>query len=131
MSLCCDHQRLSCGYNHQRAAGLGDARLVSMQLPACKSLLIQEASVEPAEKAFARARVVDKGRQRLSQLARMHAHMCQGLGQHRRAIDILTEALDSGLSPDATVECLHLRGEQHPVSFSFMQHQEHVNERCC
>ena len=68
--------------------------------------------MEAAEKAFARARVVDKGRQRLSQLARMHAHMCQGLGQHRRAIDILTEALDLDLSPDATVECLHLRGNQ-------------------
>ena len=55
--------------------------------------------------------MVDKGCQRLSQLARMHAHMCQGLGQHRRAISILTAALDSDLSPDATVECLHLRGE--------------------
>ncbi len=68
--------------------------------------------MEAAEKAFARARVVDKGRQRLSQLARMHAHMCQGLGQHRRAIDLLTEALNSDLSCDATVECLHLRGKQ-------------------
>ena len=81
--------------------------------PAYEHCFTQEASVEAAEKAFNRARVVDKGRQRLSQLARMLAHMCQGLGQHRRAIDILTEALNSDLSPDATVECLHLRGEPH------------------
>jgi len=74
--------------------------------------ILQEASVKAAERAFSRAREVDKGRQRLSQLARMHAHMCQGLGQHRRAIDILTEALGTDLSPDARVECLHLRGEQ-------------------
>ena len=71
---------------------------------------LQEACVQAAEKAFARARAVDRGRQRLSQLARMHAHMCQGLGQHSRAAAILTEALSSDLSADATVECLHLRG---------------------
>ena len=71
---------------------------------------LQEACVQAAEKAFARARAVDRGRQRLSQLARMHAHMCQGLGQHHRAVAILTEALGSDLSADATVECLHLRG---------------------
>ena len=71
--------------------------------------------MEAAEKAFVRARAVDRGRQRLSQLARMHAHMCQGLGQHRRAAGILTEALGSDLSPDATVECLHLRGEETQV----------------
>ena len=73
-------------------------------------LNLQEASAQAAEKAFARARTVDRGQQRLSQLARMHAHMCQGLGQHSRAAAILTEALGSDLSADATVECLHLRG---------------------
>ena len=73
-------------------------------------MYLQEACVQAAEKAFARARAVDRGRQRLSQLARMHAHMCQGLGQHHRAAAILTEALGSDLSADATVECLHLRG---------------------
>lgn len=71
--------------------------------------------MEAAEKAFVRARAVDRGRQRLSQLARMHAHMCQGLGQHHRAAGILTEALGSDLSPDATVECLHLRGGEPQV----------------
>lgn len=84
--------------------------------------------MEAAEKAFARARVVDKGRERLSQLARMHAHMCQGLGQHRRAISILTEALDSDLSPDATVECLHLRGEQ-PTSNIKTAHESTMTAR--
>lgn len=37
--------------------------------------------------------------------------MYQGLGRHRRAAQLLTEAMDPSPSQDAIVECLHLRGE--------------------
>ena len=38
------------------------------------------------------------------------AHMCQGLGQHVRAVELLTQALKHCTSRDATIECLFLRG---------------------
>ena len=36
--------------------------------------------------------------------------MCQGLGQHVRAVQLLTEALEDAATPDATIECLFMRG---------------------
>lgn len=36
--------------------------------------------------------------------------MCQGLGQHVRAVELLTQALKHCTSRDATIECLFLRG---------------------
>ena len=46
----------------------------------------------------------------LTLLCRAQAHMCQGLGQHGLAVQLLTEALEDATTPDATIECLFMRG---------------------
>ena len=45
--------------------------------------------------------------------------MCQGLGRHRRAAQLLRDALDASTSPDAIIECLHLRGVPLYLTMSF------------
>ena len=70
----------------------------------------QEASVDAAEAAFSRAAELDRDGGRASARLRMQAHMYQGLGRHRCAAQLLKQALDASSSPDAIVECLHLRG---------------------
>jgi tetratricopeptide (TPR) repeat protein len=76
-------------------------------VPACHK---QEARVEEAEAAFKRARELDTGRARASQMLRLHAHMCQGLGRHDRAAALLGEALEVARSPSTMIEILQLKG---------------------
>lgn len=75
--------------------------------------------MEAAEAAFARAAELDRDGGRASARLRMHAHMCQGLGRHRKAAKLLKEALDASSNPDAVVECLHLRGGASCLSEGF------------
>ncbi|BDA45969.1 probable UDP-N-acetylglucosamine-peptide N-acetylglucosam at N-terminal half [Coccomyxa sp. Obi] len=81
----------------------------------------EEASVAEAEAAFARAAELDRDGSRASARLRMHAHMCQGLGRHRRAAQLLRDALEASTSPDAIVECLHLRGACHHAVGEFIE----------
>ena len=46
------------------------------------------------------------------------AHMCQGLGQHVRAVELLTQALPHCATREATIECLFLRGAEEPSSLT-------------
>lgn len=85
---------------------------ISLRLSESMSCVLQEARAEEAEKAFAKALELDTRGQRSSQMLRLHAHMCQGLGRHDRAVRLLRDALEASKSPGSSIECLQLKGMQ-------------------
>lgn len=75
----------------------------------------QEARPAEAEDAFARAEALPAkpGAARAREVA-LRAHMYQCMGEHARAVALVSKALAAGLGP-TPVECLFLRGARPPL----------------